>query len=1051
LILLLQLTYAQYFGGEWNEGDCKSTKDPLYLEMPNTIHAMIPTTVKVYINDPIVKEHAQYVEIFAGNSHVYSLSGNEFSRSSGGNFRETMKYNGEDTIEFGFRPQDRVGLSSSVIVTFYIVKESPGLEWPDTSDEESPFYQYGCHHERNSIMCNKEDGCMICHHSIGQVSKDFIMSDTDETVSIPDRLDFIDEKTENNYQSVASQYLSYNEKKKYISEQGDEYESSDIYKIELTTQELWDTFEVYKENDLDGYIGPKDNIKNTDVTTNDLSASGSELTGKAYEMVYNGPLNPQNGADFIDIYYQLFAEMSPKGSGVMIVKATRQTVFEKGTGSKAELNAVRSDVLNMLSSYKLSKGKVIDNKDYDYFSFKWYVKGESKEEETTEEYYVAGHISDYYDHPLSYMKIIAKVDNIEYEGYTDDEGVYMIPLTGLELKEGEEKDVALFAMFDYYRNGNNYFDTYFRKPNGQYSQVIAYKKDKLVYGEHLQIDFRMDGEGNFFTSFASKADIKHYSLIYFHTAEAVEFVLSTLKEDMDYKLPVTIYVGNQHKKTLYSPGDSRILISAAQTSLSDSNRPDNREYHEFMHALMYDIYNAWPAGRMEPGVKNHDGFLNNNTADSYLEGFAEFMSLVISDYNKEPSPSIYAGFGSMEKNYKPWDGRGMDEEFAVASLLWDIYDDRNENGDSITLTLDEIWSVLKVKRKDFYEYYKAFKAEFPKQADAFDELFKMHGFFYDTRAGNSKYDLGEPWKYTNAQKTQYRFIDLSGNISLTKTINYQPGFIIGKAANYDRPDRSSAVRIPNAFLKVKDDEVDFYTIKVIHKDSSLDYEYFIERAEGKIYIQPLPLDDNVEIIVTPMSKDYKSENIFSINSQDMNEIISSDKEFDGFFAEHDFDLKSTGNNVDDKYILFDDTVPSYEYEGDLGEEYEIKESKNKGLSGINSEPGFKFSFGKFFWFIIFAAFGYFYVAKPIIRKKANNIFKKIIDLIAKGIKWFIKFGIPFIVKIIKWIVRGIVKLFKLVFHHSKKAYHKAKPHVKSAHKNLKKKVTDMKSTKRKKN
>jgi hypothetical protein len=40
---------------------------------------------------------------------------------------------------------------------------------------------------------------------------------------------------------------------------------------------------------------------------------------------------------------------------------------------------------------------------------------------------------------------------------------------------------------------------------------------------------------------------------------------------------------------------------------------------------------------------------------------------------------------------------------------------------------------LKEERKDFYEYYKAFKEAKPKDADKIDKLFIEHGFFQDTR------------------------------------------------------------------------------------------------------------------------------------------------------------------------------------------------------------------------------------------------------------------------------------------------------------------------------
>ena len=364
---------------------------------------------------------------------------------------------------------------------------------------------------------------------------------------------------------------------------------------------------------------------------------------------------------------------------------------------------------------------------------------EPKEEETTEDHIVVGHVSDYFDHPMPYMEVVAKVDGLRYGGITDKDGIYKIPLVGLELKDGEEKEVVILAKLNYIRDGTNYFDIEFRKPNGRYELVQAFKKGTLVEGEHLQIDFRMDSEGDFVANFDNKENLKHYSLNYFHTAEAVEFTLETLKETLDYKLPINVYVGNPHKNTLYSPTNSDILISADDASLSDSDRPDNREYHEFMHAVMYDIYGTWPEGGKLPGTVNHDGYLNPSTADSYIEGFAEFMAMVVSDEMGEHSPQLYAGFGSMDQNYKMWDGQGFDEEFAIASLLWDMYDDSNEKGDEITLSIEEIWKVLKVKRKDFYEYYKAFKSEFPKKSDAIDKLFILHHQFHHSSGKANPY------------------------------------------------------------------------------------------------------------------------------------------------------------------------------------------------------------------------------------------------------------------------------------------------------------------------
>jgi hypothetical protein len=1030
-----------YFGTEWSQGTPKSTKDPLYLEMPDNVHYMVPTTVKVYINDPIIRENAQYVEIEPGNSNPYSTSGNQISITGGGAFRQTMKYDGEEIIEFGFRPTDGIGYINSVVVKFYMTKETPINEYPDTHDETSPFFGYNCHYETNELLCSKDEGCRICNYIVGVVIKDFMVNDVEESISIPNRVDFINEKEENGW-APGSQSLSYSDTKIVKNDRGDEFENSDRYTIKLNTQELSDNFEAYKENDLDGYTGEADNVDNPYVTVNDLSIGGPELTGKAYEMVYNKPFNPQDAADFVDIQYQLFAEMAPKGSGVMIVKASRQTAFEKGTGG-SELEDVQNDAKKFISSYKLNRGKIIEPDRELRFIYE--VRSKLDDEETTEDHYVVGHISDYYDHPLPYMEVIAKIDGLRYEGITDKDGIYKIPLVGLELKKGEEKDVLLLTKFNYLRDGKNYFNIFFRKTNNRYFLVQAIKKGKLVEGEHLQIDFVMDGEGEFTSNLQNKEDIKHYSLNYFHTAESVEFVLETLKETLDYKLPISVFVGNRNKNTLYSPTDSEILISADDASLSDSDRPDNREYHEFMHALMYDVYNAWPEGGLLPGTKNHDGYLNPSTADSYMEGFAEFMAMVISDEMGEPNPQMYADFGSMDQNHKMWDQQGYNEEFAVAALLWDMYDDYNEKGDELTLSLNDIWKVLKVKRKDFYEYYKAFKSEFPKKSDAIDKLFILHGLYEDTRQGDGNYTPGEPWKYTNEQLGQYKFIDMSDNVT---KIKYQDGLTVGKATNYLRLNRSSARRIEGSYLKVKDDEVDFY--KIIVSSNEFNYEYIVDRKDDKIYISPLPTGTDATITVVPFSKDYVAKETFTISSNELNEkLFSKNNEVKDFFDEHEFKLTKTGSSVDEKYILFNGVKPTYDYEGDLAGDHEkIKVDDSDDFDRVSLSTGFKFPLIKILLFLAMCVFGYFYFTKPKFKKKSNVFFKKVLELVDKAFKWFIKYGWPKILKFLKFVWKLILKIIKLIFHHSKEAYHATKPHIKKAHEKIKKKLNKNKTKKR---
>ncbi|MCM2325064.1 MAG: hypothetical protein NDI94_01255 [Candidatus Woesearchaeota archaeon] len=1036
-ILLMSIVYAEEVL-PWAEGEAKSNGDPLYMEMPENVHQMIPVSVKVYINDEKIKKEAMYAEISVGSSTPYGIS-RKITLDPSGEFRQTMPYNGEKTLEFGFRPSEYHGQSSSAYVTFYKIKKVEGKDWPDTSSVDSEFKNYNCHIETNKLMCSSKEGCIICNLPIGTIIREYQISRSEDTVSPPSRFSFTDMKdSDENLKEYAPQYekFSYSEEKKLTDSQGHEWEFTDSYSIELDVTTNPYPLKEMKESSLGNVMS-----KQQGMVLTAISPPGGLTGGYAFEGVYFvPPLKNDRGIDYVYVNYELWSEMSPVGSGLMSVKASRTTTVPSG-GAESEKDAVIAEAKAFAASYLLSKGAV--SKPARELTHKYSIRSaEPQVQETTEDHIAYGTVTNSFGNPMPYMKVSAEVKGNKYIGYTDEEGVYKIPIAGLDIKEGEEIDFKVYLSMQYRRNGKDYFDVSFRDPSNQHKLVQAVKDAKLKFGEHSETNFKLDGKGNERTNFAQKDMIRHYSTIYYHTHEALDFVLDTLKEDMDYKLPLHIYVGNPDKKTLYSP-QGYILISADDASISDSDRPKNREYHEFMHALMYDMYNAWPEGRALPGTTNHDGFLNPSTADSYMEGFAEFMAMVISGENGDYSPNIYASFGSMENNFRPWDGNGFDEEFAVASLLWDMYDSHNDKGDRLTMTMEEIWKVLKVKRKDFYEYYTAFRSEYPKKAKDIDDLFKEHGFFHDTRTGDGKYTPGEPWKYINEQAGTYRFIDMGENVT---KIAYQPGFVIGKAANYNRSTRSSAAMVPGAFLKVADDEVDFYTVKVGFADPSNDYEYKVDRKGGVIYIHPLPLSEDAKITVVPDSKDFISKKPYEIRSKDLNGLLGQASAKAGYFSEHEFDLKPTGNKEDAKYELYENTAPTYSYEGDLGEEYEVKVNSDDEFN----EPSAGFPFFKVFLFLSLGAFIYLYFRSPNVKRKTDSLLQKIKDLVIKAVKWFIRYGVPFMKKVLVWLWNMAVKISRFIFHHTRNAYNNAKPHVKKAHEHIKAKIGEMKTKKQKK-
>lgn len=594
------------------------------------------------------------------------------------------------------------------------------------------------------------------------------------------------------------------------------------------------------------------------------------------------------------------------------------------------------------------------------YSYTWVP--ENKKEEVI----IHGTVSSADKDPMPFINLQIELKGLKgktFDGRTDMNGDFSIPITDIVLSDSEQ--ATMYVTLDYKREGISYFKI-FSLSDGSYKEIYYGKKFEIKDKQDVELHIVLDGSPDsdaWLKPDQPLSNMKHFSVMYSHFHQAIDFALKKLKMTFDYKLPINVLVGNTDKKTLYSPPNAQILISADDAGYGSTDRPDNREYHEFSHALMFDEYSGWPADRNLPNTTNHDGLLNPSTADSYLEGFAEFIPMVISKENGERQPNIYASFGSMEQNYHPWDGRGFDEEFAVASLLWDMYDATNDKGDSLTLSIEDMWSVLKVKRNNFYEYYIAFKQAFPKKANEIDTLFKEHGFFQDTKTGNKKWDAWEPIKDLNkngALDANEMYIDLSA-LNSSNELVYRPELlVVGKAADYTRLNRTNAVRVPGAYLKVDDPSVTYYTIKV-----NDDYEYVSDVREGLVYVQPLPYDVQATITITPKSEAYTSDKPFVITATEMRQKLDYSKDS---FDSHDFELKATGKK--DKEGLFM-AAPTYSYKGDIGEKIDAKIEDVGGKVSGKSENSFSF---EFIWILLLLGLiggGAFFVLKYAGRRKRN--------------------------------------------------------------------------------
>jgi hypothetical protein len=337
---------------------------------------------------------------------------------------------------------------------------------------------------------------------------------------------------------------------------------------------------------------------------------------------------------------------------------------------------------------------------------------------------------------------------------------------------------------------------------------------------------------------------------------------------------------------------NKVAISSDATS---SNRPDNREWHEFGHHVMYDaLGNLFPNDptpcSSPPGIGqdcNHWGYYNVSTTDSWTEGFAEFFSMVVNhEIAKDGTPaylyrwggSTTNGASNLETNFKAWRMRNGQsyEEFAVAGLLWDLLDGtadgdvsvlsrpgpggtvvRATYADHVSMDLATLWSALThnsggaygyiMTIRDLYDVLKAAgigqKAAGPGGMTALDELFVAHGFFADTGPYQRFYDAGEVIGSSGYLTFTVAYTGTNG-VPQVRTVPAQPA-------------RRSPPPVPDALVKVTPGN---YTVSVRFEPpaSYYDFSYNLSTSDGTLLLLVADADYAATVSVIPAdSADYE--------------------------------------------------------------------------------------------------------------------------------------------------------------------------------------------------
>ncbi len=296
------------------------------------------------------------------------------------------------------------------------------------------------------------------------------------------------------------------------------------------------------------------------------------------------------------------------------------------------------------------------------------------------------------DHPLPYLDISLIAEGKEYETVTDKNGNYSITC-----EQSEDNSYTLLISFSYLRDSQCFYQLHFQHEKNPIALELTINDDEIT-----KVRFIVGGSIGSFTkeaSFGNVSDVtiqdfidvwpevQDYAGLYLHFSEVVSFYVDHLGESLDFQLPVEVYTCIEGgPRYLYNGGKSWISIDSERTGYETEYRPKSREFHEFSHYVMHALYEGnFPKSPSDLGKEvNHGGYDNPTTADSYVEGFAEFMSVVIGEYynnyweNLEEKrcggASSCPPFGSLEPNFKAWEIEGKAEEWAVAGVLWDLYD-----------------------------------------------------------------------------------------------------------------------------------------------------------------------------------------------------------------------------------------------------------------------------------------------------------------------------------------------------------------------------------------
>jgi hypothetical protein len=339
---------------------------------------------------------------------------------------------------------------------------------------------------------------------------------------------------------------------------------------------------------------------------------------------------------------------------------------------------------------------------------------------------------------------------------------------------------------------------------------------------------------------------------------------------------------------------SGAYICDKESALESPNAPVNREWHELGHYLMFQIYSD---PYTNPFGTPHKGYLNANTNDSIIEGFAEFVAMLIYEHYGEPQPYIYpvgTGRYNLEQDYRVW-GPWIHEEFAVAGILWDFHDGGIEtnNGYVLNGTLIPVTKLPYPVKDELALDGKTILGMLDKSEPK--TLAELHPLFYGDYGDKAVSILINHAAFADTDKRDWRY---DGNREV-------PGET-GTLVNPVRPVRHTpAPELPGSNLVSDRDSTFSVTIKHVEPFSYYDYSYLIDMRSGEpTYFAVPPEYYPSTVTVTPLSADGKPlAGAVEFDSEEYWDYIHSNPPENGVFRHISVTaIRDNGNATSLQYI-----------------------------------------------------------------------------------------------------------------------------------------------------